>query len=187
VQVGRGTWNTPFNQQQSAQSYGHFNPSTTNYPPPPPANHHNNLYNQAPYIALPTPMSKFARSPSQAPSQAPESENIVDPVIAPKNSMASTSAAGYDHTKYQGAATRRKNIYFPNARSAKTIWAKRKANAELIKKAVESEDKDVKAASIKEYTEQTFEQLDAVERGLWDSIAKAIQQLEQSFTLVPHE
>jgi hypothetical protein len=133
-------------------------------------------------------MSEFVRSTSQAP-QAPQPEHPIDPVAAPKRSQPSkaSGSATYDQTQSHGANSRRKNVYFPNARSAKTIWTKRTSLENFLKKAVESETAEVKGVLEKEYTVSTFEQLSAPDKELWEKIAKAVQQLEQSFVLMPHE
>jgi hypothetical protein len=87
------------------------------------------------------------------------------------------------------AFCRRKNVYLPNVKSAKTIWKRRDAHADLIQAALEAiEDDDVKSAAVaaaeKKYKESTWEKLPKDEQNIWETIANHVVEVEASYELV---
>jgi hypothetical protein len=184
VAQGEGpTWTVPYHSQQPAQPYGHYAPPTT-YP-----RTNDNQYNNAGYGNPPSQMANFVPSTSQAPgpntavNPAEKSQN--PKAVKPSPCVIFAPAPEASHLR--AISSRRKNIYLPNAKSAKTLWNKRDIHKELIEKATTAADAKIKAAAEKEYTVATFEQLPQPEKDIWGQIAKSVTRIDESFELVPYE
>jgi hypothetical protein len=103
---------------------------------------------------------------------------------APNPSSLHTLADPNNRVQIHGAASRRKNIYLPNAKGPNALWNKRRIHTDLIKCAVANSSESIKAAANKEYTQLTYESLSAEDQALWTEIARLVQRVEETFLLL---
>ena len=104
------------------------------------------------------------------------------PVSLPHAGPADPSHGVQSH----GVFMRRKNVYLPNLKGAKFLWTKRRANADLIQRALQeyAASDNVKTAATKNYAEAAFEQLSKADQDHWHTIARLVKRIEESFILV---
>jgi hypothetical protein len=183
----------PYHSQQPTQPYAHYAPPT-NYSQTN-ENQYNNetQYNNTGYgipraQIPPAQMATFAPSTSQVPGP----NAIVNPAAGSQDPKAGKPSsrvvfASTDEASNVRGATRRKNVYLPNSKSAKTLWEKREANKELIQASVANADAEIKEALDKKYTVATFAALPQADRDIWAKIAKLVIKLEESFASVSYE
>jgi hypothetical protein len=144
-----------------------------------------------------TPMTNAVPSTSRTAEPIPPTTSIARaPVRTSKKSK--NSNAPPVETVHANVSSRRKNIYLPNAKSAKTLWLKRdsltdllNAALEMIKtdktKSAETAEEDAAAAAAvvaKEYEVTKYEDLPQEEQNMWQMLAKEALQVEASFKLV---
>jgi hypothetical protein len=141
-------------------------------------------------------MTDFARSASQAP------ESVQPGAGSTAGALVQKKPTGSKYTSFEpprtNVSTRRKNIYLPNAKSAKTLWLKRDGLTDLLDAAVEliKQDKSISAESAaaagvvaaaavaKKYNVTKYEDLPTEEQDIWKSLAENVVKVEETFRFV---
>jgi hypothetical protein len=142
---------------------------------------------------MPNLVPSTTQPPGPSTSQVPGPNSAVNPVEKSQNPKAVKPsprvvfAPAPDASHLRAITSRRKNVYLPNAKSAKTLWTKRDVFKELIEEATTAETAKIKAAVDKEYTVATYEELPKTDKDNWVSIATAVGRLDESFKLVTYE